>query len=57
MRKVIQLAVIPESAERYAAIYAVCDDGTMWCLFHQPTHGSGNPGRWAQIASIPGDAK
>ena len=47
-RKIIQISVIPETAESCFAVYALADDGTIWA--HYPER---NGTAWAQLKVNP----
>lgn len=53
MRKVVQIAAVPETAYSEGGVYALCDDGSLWGLCHD------QPGRygvqWDRMPPIPQD--
>jgi hypothetical protein len=46
-RKIIQIAVSSEEECTYGALFALCDDGTLW-----QTKNAGN-GPWHQVPPVP----
>lgn len=48
MRKIIQIAVTPETEECFGYLYALCSDGTVW--FRST---SGNGTNWLQMPDLP----
>lgn len=49
MKRIInQIAVTPESEERYSELFALCNDGTVWvkCL-------RDNASSWLQVRPVP----
>lgn len=45
IRKVIQIVVMPQGVTESAALYALCDDGTIWAM------NVGYP--WGRVTAVP----
>lgn len=48
-RKIIQIAIAPETESTIAVLYALCDDGTLWALVDN------NTSEWEAVKPIPQD--
>jgi hypothetical protein len=49
MRRAIQITAVPETDDRHAMLYALCNDGTIWKMAFRPaTHPE-----WAQLPNVP----
>lgn len=46
-RKVIQMCISPKTDDFFEAVYALCDDGTLWVLIVKPDS------VWEQFQEIP----
>lgn len=49
-RKIIQIASASETADRYAQIYALCDDGTVWRMVAREPESAC---AWAPLPNVP----
>jgi hypothetical protein len=52
-RKVIQITAATESdgSARYAQVFLLCDDGTVWVRYHG--YGSGSDRAWTRLPDLP----
>lgn len=48
MCKIIQIAAVPDTKDSAGALYALCDDGTVWIRID-----SFEPPKWVRIEPIP----
>lgn len=54
LRKVIQIAGSSETVDRFASLFALCDDGTIWrMVVHHADYNTED--YWAQMKEIPQD--
>lgn len=49
MRKPMQITAVPETENRFETLYVLCDDGTIWQMYHTM---SGDC-VWKQVPPIP----
>ena len=45
-RRIVQISAVPENAEYYGMIYALCNDGTVWGILEGGAH-------WDDLPAIP----
>lgn len=50
-RKIIQVATTPDTVDFHAALYALCDDGTLWTM--SLSGESNETEKWEKIKDIP----
>lgn len=53
MRKIVQIAAVPETDGSEGGVYGLCDDGTLWVLCHDQPGGYGT--KWDRMPDIPQD--
>ena len=51
MRKIVQIAAVPETQAGYAAVYALSDDGCVWLWLDKPNEND----CWGRLPDIPQD--
>lgn len=49
-RKIIQIAAMPETGVTWGGLYALADDGTIWCLPSRPAEPEDD---WCQVPLPP----